>query len=360
MTRRHAGIAVAMRIAGLMVALLLFIAPAAMAQRALAPASSASSMDMPGMSMGDSAPAQTSSTDAAPASVSVADAPAPTPSQASPPHTMFGMLGMDHKSSAKSDPPGSPSIMHMGPMQGGSAPPGARSADYSDGVGYGAMKGMDMQDNAPMAMLLIDQFEVAHGSEANGQNWEAEGWVGNDNDKLWLRTEGERRAGRLEDGDVEALWNHAIAAYWSSQLGVRQDLGVGPGRQWAAFGIQGLSPYWFELEATGYVAEAGRTAARFRAEYEVLFTQRLVLQPALEVNFYGQSDPARRIRSGLSDAQLGLRLRYEITRQFAPYVGLAWTRRFAHAGNFPPDDPSADTADASFERQWTVGVRFWF
>jgi copper resistance protein B len=245
-------------------------------------------------------------------------------------------------------------------MQGGNAPPRARSGDYSDGVGYGTMKGMDMQDNAPVAMLLVDQLETLHGGNANGHSWEAEGWVGNDINKVWLRTEGERRAGRLEDGDVEALWNHAIAAYWSSQLGLRQDFGQGPGRRWAAFGVQGLLPYWFELEATGYVSDSGRTAARFRANYDVLFTQQLVLQPELEVNLYGQSDPARRVRSGLSDAQLGLRLRYEITRQFAPYVGLVWTHRFAHAADLLPGAEAGETGGSSFERQWTVGVRFWF
>lgn len=332
---------------------LLSTSPVAMAQRAGAPASasSASSMDMPGMSMGEAVSTQ-GMPSAAPATV-----------QATPSHDMRSMQdmpGMDHVLREKNESQNSLPPMHLGPMQGGSAPPGARSGDYSDGIGYGAMTGMDMRDNAPMAMLMVDQLEAVHGGDADGQNWEAEGWIGNDNDKLWLRTEGERRAGRLDDGDLEALWNHAIAPYWNSQFGVRQDFGRGPGRRWAAFGIQGLTPYWFELEATGYVGEGGRTAARVRAEYDVLLTQRLVLQPELETNIYSQSDPARRIRSGLSDAQLGLRLRYEISRQFAPYVGLVWTRRFARADNVPPGGLPSDTDSSSFERQWMAGVRLWF
>lgn len=345
--------------ARVLLVLALSAATGAMAQQVPAPAASATSMDMPGMSMGNPAAAPVSASTAAPGAVPVK----PSAAAATPGHDMHDMTGMDHGSSGNIPaPPAQPKssvvpMAQMGPMQGGSAPPGARSGDYSDGVDDGAMTGMDMQDNAVNTMLLVDQFESVHGGGADGQSWEAEGWTGNDNDKLWLRSEGERQAGTGYQGGLEALWNHTIAAYWSTQLGLRQDFGQGPARQWAAFGVQGLSPYWFELEATGYVGDAGRTAARFRAEYEVLLTQRLVLQPELEVNVYGQADASRRERSGLSDAQLGLRLRYEISRQFAPYVGLVWSHRFAR------DDsalPGSSPAGSSLERQWTVGVRFWF
>jgi copper resistance protein B len=332
------------------------LAPATMAQNAPAATSSASSpptsgmdgssMDrgsMQGMDMGD-----------APAPAGTAAPAAPVPIKPAHVQGMENMQGMHDGLMALTKGDVMP-VMSMGPMQGGGAPPGARSADYSDGIGYGPMRGMDMQDNAPQSMLLIDQLEAVHGNDANGQSWEAEGWYGNDDDKLWLRTEGERSSGRLDDGDVEALWNHTVATYWSSQLGVRQDFGEVTGRHWAAFGVQGLSPYWFELEATGYVGDAGRIGARFRAEYEVLFTQRLILQPELEVNAYGQSDAQRRIGSGLSDAQLGLRLRYEFNRQLAPYVGVVWTRRFGNTADLVRDDHQA-----IFDRQWVAGIRFWF
>jgi copper resistance protein B len=262
------------------------------------------------------------------------------------------MPGMNHGAAQDM---GSMAGMTMGPMQGGSAPPNARSPDYSDGVGYGSMKGIDMQDKASLGMLLIDQLEMFHGKDGNGQTWEAQGWYGNDTNKLWLRTEGDRSRGKIEGGDVEVFWNRNVATFWSTQLGVRHELGDGPTRNWAAFGIQGLAPYWFELEATGYVGPSGRTAARLRADYELLFTQRLILQPEFEVNLYGKSDPARRIGSGVSDAQLGLRLRYEIRRQFAPYVGVVWTRRFGATANFARDDQQA-----IFDRQWVAGVRIWF
>jgi copper resistance protein B len=245
--------------------------------------------------------------------------------------------------------------MTMGPMQGGEPPPNARSPDYSDGTTYGPMKGMDMADNASMGMLLIDQLEAFHGSYANGQTWEAEGWYGNDVNKLWVRTEGERSDGTLEDADLEAFWNRNIATFWSTQLGVRHDFGEGPSRTWAAFGVQGLSPYWFELEATAYVGQSGRTAARLRAEYELLLTQRLILQPEAEINLYGKDDPARRIGSGLSDVQFGLRLRYEVNRQFAPYIGVNMIRRVGATADFARED-----SQPVFDRQIVAGVRLWF
>ncbi|WP_458789025.1 copper resistance protein B [Dyella jiangningensis] len=260
------------------------------------------------------------------------------------------MPGMDHGAMSSMG-----SGMTMGPMQGGHAPPDARSPDYSDGIAPSHMKGMDMRDNAPLGMLLIDQLEAFHSRDAHGQNWEAEGWYGNDANKLWVRTEGERSGGKLEDANLEAFWNRPVATYWSTQLGARQDFGQGPHRTWAAAGIQGLAPYWFELEATGYVGSNGRTAARLRAEYELLFTQRLILQPEAEMNLYGKDDPARRIGSGVSDVQFGLRLRYEIRRQFAPYIGINWVRRIGTTADYARQDHQP-----VLDRQIMAGIRLWF
>ncbi|MEO7050258.1 MAG: copper resistance protein B [Rhodanobacter sp.] len=269
------------------------------------------------------------------------------------------MKGMDHEAvsgmhSTAPQSAGAMGGMSMGSMQGGRAPPGARSPDYSDGVGYGSIK-PHLAGHDFIGKLLIDQLEAFNGRDGNGQSWELGGWYGTDENKLWIRSEGERPAGKLQDGNAEVLWNHAIATYWGSQLGVRHDFGVGPGSTWAAFGVEGLAPYWFEVEATGYVGSSGRTAARFRVNYDVLFTQRLILTPELEANIYGKDDPARRIGSGLSDMQFGLRLRYEIRRQFAPYVGVVWTRRFGNTADFARADHQA-----IFDRQWVAGLRIWF
>ncbi|WP_188794797.1 copper resistance protein B [Dyella nitratireducens] len=218
-----------------------------------------------------------------------------------------------------------------------------------------AMQNMDMNDNASYGMLLVDQLEFAHGYGGNGPMWEAEAWYGNDSDKLWLRSEGEGSREQIEQGDLEALWSHALSAFWNTELGVRHDLGVGPQRNWAAFGVEGLAPYWLELEATGYLSNEGRVAARMRAEYTLRFTQRLMLQPEFEINLYSKSDPAQRIGSVVSDTQLGLRLRYEITRQFAPYVGVVWSRRFGTTAAFARMD-----REPVFDRQFVAGIRFWF
>ncbi len=232
-----------------------------------------------------------------------------------------------------------------------------RDPDYSDGVGYGPTHGIDMamNDSAAIGMLLVDQLEAFHGRHGNGQQWGIEARYGNDYDKLWLSSDGERSGGRLEGARTELSWSHAVAAFWNTQLGVRADSGPGPDRQWAAVGLQGLAPYWFELEATGYLGSSGRTAARLHAQYELFFTQRLILQPDLELNAYGKADPARRLGSGLSDATVGLRLRYEIDRQFAPYLGITWTRRFGGTADFARQD-----GQGLLDRQWVAGVRMWF
>lgn len=259
------------------------------------------------------------------------------------------MPGMDH---------GQPHDMHTMPamrMQGGMAPADARSADYSDGIGSGDMAAMNMRDAEPLGMLRIDQLEAFNGPRDHGQSWEMEGWYGTDTNKLWLRSEGEHEGGSFGDSDVETLWSHAVATYWDTQLGVRNDFGGGPSRQWAAFGVQGLAPYWFELQATAYAASSGRTAARLRADYALLFTQRLILQPEFELNFYGKADPQRRLGSGLSEAMFGLRLRYEIHRQFAPYVGVVWTQRYGGTADF-----ARDAHQPVFDRQWVAGLRIWF
>ena len=325
-------------------------------------ASSVSYMDaMPEMQHAtheDHTPAPSSSTQGKPAMDHAAmpgmphgdSHPAPAPSDMPGMSDMSAMPGMDHaaKGAAMSG-------MSMGAMQGGAAPADARSPDYSDGYGHSTMPGMDMADSAPLAMLLVDQLEAFHGRDGSGQAWELQGWYGGDADKLWLRSEGERSGGRLEDGDVEALWSHAVAAYWNTMLGVRHDLGGGPSRDWLAAGMQGLAPYWFDVEATLYLGAAGRSAARLRASYDLRFSQRLILQPELEANLYGRRDPTRGLGRGLTDVQFGLRLRYEIRREFAPYVGVQFVQRVGATA-----DLARTAGRAVFDRQFVAGLRIWF
>ncbi|MEO8742098.1 MAG: copper resistance protein B [Lysobacteraceae bacterium] len=218
-----------------------------------------------------------------------------------------------------------------------------------------SMPGMNMADNAPYGMLRLNQFEYAHGRDGSALFVDGDAYYGTDLNKVWLKAEGERSGGRLQDLRTEVLWDHAISTYFSSQFGVRHDFGEGPGRSWAVFGVQGLAPYWLETEAALYVGEQGRTAARLQVEYDARFTQRLILQPKLELNFYGRDDLQRGIGSGLSDSELGLRLRYEICREIAPYVGVVYRQRYGNTA-----DAARLLGESSSDLQWVVGMHFWF
>lgn len=213
---------------------------------------------------------------------------------------------------------------------------------------------MQMEDDAPFSLLLIDQLEWRGAHNDDQLAWDLQGFYGDDYNKLWLKSEGERTDASTT-ASHELLWDRLISRWWSSQLGVRYDTGPGPSRTWAAMGIQGIAPYWFDVEATLYVGEQGRSAVRFTAEYEMLFTQRLVLQPKLEINAYGKSNPENQIGSGVSDTELGLRLRYEFKREFAPYVGAVWVRRYGETGTL-----ARAAGERQSEVQWLAGLRVWF
>jgi copper resistance protein B len=214
---------------------------------------------------------------------------------------------------------------------------------------------MKMDDKGRTGMFLLDQLEWRNTAEGNAVAWDTEGWYGGDNNKVWLRSEGEGVDGTAQNARADLLWDHTFARWWSVQAGGRQDFGAGPARTWAAIGVQGLAPYWFNTEATFYVGEQGRTAARLKSEYELLFTQRLVLQPEAEANLYGKPDPARQLGSGLSDLEIGLRLRYEVRRELAPYIGVVWSRQFGGTA-----DRVRETGGNPSDVQFVVGVRAWF
>ena len=220
---------------------------------------------------------------------------------------------------------------------------------------YNAPGGHRVHDSGVNSLLLINQLEWQGGDGAGALNWDIKGWVGGDIDRLWLRSEGERSAGRTESAEVQALWGHAISPWWDLVGGVRHDFKPGDGQTWAAFGAQGMALYNFEAEATLFVGEAGRTAARLEGDYDILLTNRLILQPTAELNFYGRNDPPRGVGSGLSDSELGLRLRYEVRREFAPYVGVSWNRSYGQTAQYARDEGE----DIS-QWRWVVGVRLWF
>lgn len=218
------------------------------------------------------------------------------------------------------------------------------------------MRGMDtdMNDAGVVHRFWIENLEGISGTH-NGSAWDAQAWLGGDFDKLWVKSEGAILKGKTLDSKVEALWAHAILPFWDTQLGVRHDFSGGPSREWVAFGVQGISPYWFDVELTGYLGKAGRTAIRLKTEYDLYLTQRLILKPEIELNAYGKPDRARQIGAGLSDGQFELRLRYEFSRRFAPYVGYVYNRRFADSARL-----ARLVGDPLVDHRGVAGLEFFF
>jgi copper resistance protein B len=217
-----------------------------------------------------------------------------------------------------------------------------------------------MDDTARFGKLMVDQLEWRDGGADQGRAaWDAQAWYGGDLDKLWLKTEGRDISGGpdrgVSDASVELLWDRVIARWWNLQLGGREDFGPGQSRTWAAAAIEGIAPQWVEAEATVYVGEQGRTAGRLKAQYDLLLTQRLILQPYVETNLYSRSDPRQQVGAGLSDLELSFRLRFEIRRELAPYVGLVWLRRFGGTAELA----RAAGAQAD-DLELAAGLRVWF
>ena len=247
--------------------------------------------------------------------------------------------------------------MSMDGMQGGSAPPDARDPHaHADGYDFGPIPRPRMADEAIMGGVMINRLERVQTKDNTYFNaYELQGRIGTDYERLVLKAEGEIDEGKIHEARTELLWSHATSAYWDAQVGVRNDSGVAPRRNWLALGMQGLAPYWFEVDATAYVGDEGRTALRLSAEYELLFTQKLILQPRVEANFYGKEDVDRETGSGLSTLVTGMRLRYEIRREFAPYIGVDWISKYGRTADFATA-AGVNTHDTNV----MAGLRVWF
>jgi len=211
------------------------------------------------------------------------------------------------------------------------------------------------KDDPVLAMTLLERLEYRDGDDQEPLYLEGQGWIGQDLRKFWYKVEAERVDGETEEAELQALYSQAIASNWDLQVGLRKDFQPTPSRNWAVIGFQGLAPYYFEIDTALFIGESGRTALRLEAEYELLFTQRLILTPQIEVNIYGQNDPDIGVGSGLSDVEAGLRLRYEIKREFAPYIGVNWNKSFGNTADFARQ-AGEDTDDL----QWVIGIRAWF
>lgn len=222
----------------------------------------------------------------------------------------------------------------MGALSTHAQTPGETVPDPSKSVRPGWPSPMD--DNHVFTYFIFNQLEGrTTGPEATFR-WDGQGWIGANYNKLWLKSEGKVTGGKMSDGDQEVLYDRPIPhlRYLDWQAGVRVDLDSGPTRTWGAIGIEGLAPYFFDIEPTVYFRDGGHLAGRLSGSYNLYVTQRLILQPQIEMNFYGKRDPGRGIGTGLSDLDGGLRLGYQISRKFAPYIGFTFSSTFGETATF--------------------------
>jgi copper resistance protein B len=242
------------------------------------------------------------------------------------------------------------------PPEALSGPRHAADAVYGSAMERGRNILREEHGGLPAYKVFIDRAETRVRDGRDGYELDAQAWYGGDIDKLWLKSEVEGSWGeKLEHAEVQALWSHAIDPWFDLQAGVRYDPQPGPNRSHLVLGIQGLAPYWWEVEGAVFLSNKGDVTARAEAEYDLRITQKLILQPRAEVDLSLQDVPELAIGSGLTNASLGLRLRYQISPLVAPYIGVEYERAFGDTRRFlraEGEDPGGFNLLA--------GVRFWF
>jgi copper resistance protein B len=204
-------------------------------------------------------------------------------------------------------------------------------------------------DDDIYAFLQADRFEYAESPDA--YIWDLQGWVGDDYRKFWFKSEGEYEDGSTAGNEIQLLYSRAWTPFFDWQLGLRYDVDPTPSRAHLVIGMQGLAPQWFEVDAAVFLSEDGDFSARLEAEYDLLLTQRLVLQPRLELELSASDLPELGIGSGITSSELGLRLRYEFHRKFAPYLGVNWTKLYGGTADYADDDDDVSAI---------IGLRLWY
>ena len=208
--------------------------------------------------------------------------------------------------------------------------------------------------NFYQVMFNLAEYQVRKGRD--GFRWEGDAWYGGDINRLWIKTEGEGVFGRgVEDAEVQALYSRAIGPYFNVQGGVRYDFKPNPSRAYAVLGVEGLAPSFFDVEAFAYLSDKGDVLVELEGTYDQRITQRLILQPRAEINFAAQDVRENGIGSGLSTGELGLRLRYDIRHEFAPYIGVSYERSFGDTARFARAE-----GEGRASTNFVLGLRTWF
>lgn len=260
---------------------------------------------------------------------------------------------------ASAQPPADPHAGHV--MTGSASPPPVPTDNAADAVFdpkamAQARETLRMEHGAmSWRKLMVETAEFRSGDGEDGYGWEGQYSLGGDINRLVLKSEGEGEGGDLEQAEVQALYSRAITPYFNLQAGVRHDIRPRPERTYAVIGVEGLAPYWFELGAFAFLSDEGELSGRVEGSFDLRLTQRLVLEPRAELDFAAEDAPDLGLGSGFTTAETGLRLRYAITPEFAPYLGVHYERRLGD---------TADIARAGGEDveavRFVAGARAWF
>lgn len=236
----------------------------------------------------------------------------------------------------------------------GLALPGAVAGDTPDGAPPDWPE--PVKDSQFYGQVLVDRLERGFRSGRDVDVWDAQAWWGSDRDRLWLRAEGEGpRDGSVEASEVQALYSRAVAPFWDLQAGLRYDLRPDPSRSQLVLGVQGLAPYKFETTTAIFVSDEGDVTARAEFEYDFLLTQRWILQPRVEAVMSAQDVDELGFGAGLASTEAGLRLRYEIRREFAPYLGVSWSRSWGDTAEI-----AREAGEQTSRTSLVIGIRAWF
>lgn len=239
------------------------------------------------------------------------------------------------------------------------APPTDHAADaLFDSAEMARARGILRREHGAFngSMILFDLAEYQARESGDGYRWEAEAWFGGDINRLLVKTEGEGTFGEpLESAELQVLYSRAISPFWNAHAGLRQDLRPEPSRTYAVLGIEGIAPYWFHISGQVFLSDKGDVRARAEGSYDQRITQRLILAPRVEFNISAQDMPSVGVGSGLSDVELGLRLRYEIRKKLAPYVGVEWARKVGDTARY-----ARIAGEDANVTNFVAGIRFWF